>query len=140
LSGQTKIDDFTIKPSAKLFYMQENWDGYSVTNGIRNVDVSGGEAKIGTLSSKLEISNLQKYETFNFEPSASAEITWTFTDPGIYNTNGKLEQTTPLSATLSAGVQISNQTTAIRLEGTYGGLGSGGLENFGGKLSIAHRF
>lgn len=140
LSGKTSFKDFTIRPSARVFYMEEDWGLYSVTDGNRSVVVPEGHAAIGTLSSKFEVSYIQEYRKIAIEPYASAEMTWVFEDPGIYNAAGVLQVNNALSGTVAVGINLSNENSSIRLEATYGGLGSGGLESLGGTFSFSHKF
>lgn len=140
VSGSTKLENFTIKPSAKVFYLEEKWNEYSVTDGDQAFEISASDTAIGTLSTALEISHLSEFEDFTLEPFASAEMIWTFKDPGIYNADGVLRQNNDLSALVSLGIGIASENTSFRVEGTYGGLGSDGAEYYGGTISLTHNF
>ena len=140
LSGRHNIDEYSIIPSARIFYMNENWDDYTVSDGNRLVSVDGDSAEIGNLSAALEINKTVKNDDFVMETFLSGEVLWEFQDPGTISTGGTIEQSDDFSASISAGIGIINQSGSLRLEATYSGFGQGGLESIGGSLTLSHRF
>lgn len=140
LSGKHDIDEYSFIPSARLFYMNENWDDYSVSDGNRVVAVGGDSAEIGNLSAALEINKTVKKTDFTIETFVSGEIYWDFQDPGIIDTTGAITQSDDFSASISAGIGFDHENSSLRLEATYSGLGNEGLESFAGSISLSHKF
>jgi len=140
LSGKHEIEEYTLKPSARLFYMSENWDDYTVSDNARTVAISGGDTEIGNLSAALEIKRKITNANLEFETFLSGEAFWTFQDPGIINSAGINDQSEDISGQLSAGMEIQNENNSLILEVTYGGFGSRDLESLGGSISLSHRF
>ena len=140
ISGEHKVEEYTFTPSARLFYMREEWDDYTVSNNIRSVTVPGSDAEIGNLSAGLEVNRTINTDEHIVDAFISGEIIWNFQDPGIIDTNGVLTQDDDFSASFSAGVEIANENSSIRLEATYSGLGERGLESIGGEISFSHKF
>lgn len=140
VSGSHDIDEFSIKPSARLFYMSEDWDDYTVTDGNRLVTVPGDNAEIGNLSAALELSKTTKNADFSVETFVSGAVFWTFKDPGIIDSTGLIIEDDEYSASLSAGIGIEKENSSFRVEATYGGIGERGLESVSGSISLSHRF
>ncbi|KAG1702824.1 hypothetical protein GQR58_004314 [Nymphon striatum] len=138
VSGSHDIDEFSIKPSARLFYMSEDWDDYTVTDGNRLVTVPGDNAEIGNLSAALELSKTTKNADFSVETFVSGEVFWTFKDPGIIDSTGLIIEDDEYSASLSAGIGIEKENSSFRVEATYGGIGERGLESVSGSISLSH--
>ena len=140
LSGRNNIDEYSVIPSARIFYMNENWDDYTVSDGNRLVSVGGDSTEIGNLSAALEINKTIQNDDFILKTFLSGEVFWKFQDPGIISTSGTNEQNDDFSASISAGIGITKQSGNLSLEVTYDGLGGNGLESIGGSLTLSHRF
>ena len=140
LSGRHSIDEYSFVPSARIFYMNENWDDYTVSDGNRTVSVRGDSAEIGNLSAALEIVKTVKSAEYVVETFVTGEVYWDFQDPGIIDSTGTYIQNDDFSASISAGIGIDNENSSLRLEATYSGFGDDSLESLGASISLSHKF
>jgi hypothetical protein len=135
LKGRYDLGRAILYPDAEMTYMRESQGGYSVTDGVFNVDVPGLRAELGRFSLGGTVDLPYATANSNFVVYARPQLDWNF------NRLGAARNLETWRGSLELGLRTDAATAWDgELSVRYDGIGTGSFRAIAARASFGMRF
>ncbi|HCK85078.1 MAG TPA: hypothetical protein DHW63_11355, partial [Hyphomonadaceae bacterium] len=138
LTGNLEAGGWTVRPSASIFYMQDNAQSYVDSDGLTVPEV---RSRFGQIAAGPEISYRYQLDDVQLEPRLALSVATTFANEaealGFGEIDGAIVGRDDVRARAELGLRATTrQGLALDISGAYDGIGSDGLEAYSARFTL----